>query len=102
MLDEVRDDDRVLDMGTGSGVNGIVAASRSRDVLAVDVNPAAVACARDNAERNGVADRMEVRESDLFQNASGRFDLIIFDRRTGGSGHTTCSSEVRPTRATGH
>ena len=45
VLDEVRDDDRVLDMGTGSGVNGIVAASRSRDVLAVDVNPAAVTCA---------------------------------------------------------
>jgi release factor glutamine methyltransferase len=77
--DEVREGDRVLDMGTGSGVNGIVAASRSRDVLAVDVNPAAVACARDNAERNGVADRVEVRVSDLFQNASGRFDLIIFD-----------------------
>ena len=79
VLDEVRDDDRVLDMGTGSGVNGIVAASRSRDVLAVDVNPAAVTCARDNVERNGVADRVEVRESDLFQNAPGRFDLIIFD-----------------------
>ena len=69
----------MLDMGTGSGVNGIVAASRSRAVLAVDVNPSAVACARDNAERNGVADRVTVRKSDLFQNASGRFDLIIFD-----------------------
>ena len=102
VLDEVRDDDRVLDMGTGSGVNGIVAASRSRDVLAVDVNPAAVTCARDNAERNGVADRVEGRESDLFQNASGRFDLIIFDPPYRCSGHTTCSSEVRPTRATGH
>ena len=79
VLDEVGDDDRVLDMGTGSGVNGIVAASRSRDVLAVDVSPAAVACARDNAERNGVADRVTVQESDVFQNAPGRFDLIIFD-----------------------
>jgi release factor glutamine methyltransferase len=79
VLDEVRDDDRVLDMGTGSGINGIVAASRSRDVLAVDVNPAAVACARENAERNGVADRVTVQESDLFQNAPGRYDLIIFD-----------------------
>lgn len=79
VLDEVREGDCVLDMGTGSGVNGIVAALRSRTVLAVDVNPAAVACARDNAERNGVADRVEVRVSDLFQNASGRFDLIIFD-----------------------
>jgi release factor glutamine methyltransferase len=79
VLDEVRDEDRVFDMGTGSGVNGIVAASRSRKVLAVDVNPAAVACARDNADRNGVADRVTVQESDLFQNVSGRFDLIIFD-----------------------
>jgi release factor glutamine methyltransferase len=79
VLDEVRDGDRVLDMGTGSGVNGIVAASRSRNVLAVDVSPAAVACARDNAERNGVTGRMKVLESDLFQNASGRFDLIVFD-----------------------
>ena len=79
VLDEVRDEDRVLDMGTGSGVNGIVAASRAHKVLAVDVNPAAVACAGDNAERNGVADRVTVQESDLFQNASGRFDLIIFD-----------------------
>ena len=79
VLDEVRAGDRVLDMGTGSGVNGIMAASGSRNVLAVDVNPAAVACARANAERNGVADRVEVRESDLFQNTPGRFDLIIFD-----------------------
>ncbi len=79
VLDEVREGDRVLDMGTGSGVNGIVAASGARRVLAVDVNPAAVACARDNAERNGVADRVEVRESDLFQDTPGRFDLIIFD-----------------------
>ena len=45
VLDEVREGDRVLDMGTGSGVNGIVAASGSRTVLAVDVNPTAVACA---------------------------------------------------------
>lgn len=79
VLDEVRDEDRVLDMGTGSGINGIVAASRSHNVLAVDVNPAAVACATDNARRNGVADRVTVLESDLFRNASGRFDLIIFD-----------------------
>jgi release factor glutamine methyltransferase len=77
--EEVRGTDRVLDMGTGSGVNGIVAASISRQVVAVDVNPVAVECARQNAERNGVAEKVEVRESDLFQNVSGRFDLIMFD-----------------------
>jgi release factor glutamine methyltransferase len=77
--EEVRETDRVLDMGTGSGVNGIIAASKSRRVVAVDVNPIAVVCARENAERNGVGEGVEVRESDLFQNVSGRFDLILFD-----------------------
>ncbi len=76
---EVRDGERVLDLGTGSGVNGIVAAARAGEVVAVDVNPAAVACARENAARNGVAERFAARESDLFAAVDGRFDLIVFD-----------------------
>jgi release factor glutamine methyltransferase len=76
---EVRADDRVLDMGTGSGVNAILAARRARAVLAVDINPYALDAAQANAERNGVADRIEVRRSDIFTNVEGRFDLIIFD-----------------------
>ncbi|MGH3575022.1 MAG: methyltransferase [Pseudonocardiaceae bacterium] len=39
----------------------------------------ALAVARDNALRNGVADRVEVRRSDVFSNVDGRFDLIVFD-----------------------
>lgn len=79
VLTEVRDTDRVLDMGTGSGINAILAASRSTDVVAVDLNPAAVAAAAANAERNGVADRITFRESDVFSAVDGRFDLMIFD-----------------------
>ncbi len=79
LLDEVRADDRVLDMGTGCGVNAILAASRSADVLGVDVNPHAVAAAAANAERNGVADRTTFRESDVFAAVDGTFDLMIFD-----------------------
>jgi release factor glutamine methyltransferase len=77
--DEVREGDRVLDMGTGSGINAILAAAKSTDVLAVDINPHAVAAAAANAERNGVADRITVRESDVFAAVDGTFDLIIFD-----------------------
>jgi len=79
VLDEVDVNDRVLDMGTGCGINAILAASASSHVLAVDVNPVAVECARENAARNGVANHVEVCTSDVFSNAPGRFDLIIFD-----------------------
>ena len=79
VLAEVRADDRVLDMGTGSGVNAILAASRSTDVLAVDTNEHALAAARANVERNGVADRVTVRHSDVFSTVDGQFDLIVFD-----------------------
>lgn len=79
VLAEVDDGDRVLDMGTGSGVNAILAASRAAEVVAVDINTHALAAARDNAVRNGVADRVEVRRSDIFSNVDGAFDLIVFD-----------------------
>jgi release factor glutamine methyltransferase len=70
---------RVLDMGTGSGVNAVLAATKGAQVLAVDVNPRALDAARDNALRNGVADRIEVRHSDVFSDVDGTFDLVVFD-----------------------
>ena len=74
--DEVRPSDRVLDMGTGSGIGALLAASRSSDVVAVDINPKAVAAAAANAVRNGVADRIRFLESDVFAAVDGRFDVI--------------------------
>ena len=71
VLAEASEDDRVLDMGTGSGVNAIAAATRGSDVLAVDANPVAVSTARHDAELNGVASRIEVRESDVFEAVVG-------------------------------
>jgi release factor glutamine methyltransferase len=79
VLAETADGDRVLDMGTGSGVNAVLAAARASYVLAVDINPHAVEAARHNAERNGVADRIDVRHSDVFSDVDGAFDLIVFD-----------------------
>ncbi len=79
VLSEVRDTDRVLDVGTGSGVNAILAASRSREVIGVDINPHAVLAARENAARNGVGDRTRFLESDVFDAIEGAFDLIVCD-----------------------
>src|SRR2546421_11432172 len=64
---EVKDTDSVLDMGTGSGIQAILAASKSKRVLAVDVNPDAVRCARRNIEMNGLTGRIKVLQSDLYE-----------------------------------
>lgn len=70
---------RILDLCTGSGV---IAVSLAREypaaqIVATEVSPAAAAMARKNAERNGVADRVDVRGGDLFAPVAGeRFELI--------------------------
>ncbi|MFF9626127.1 methyltransferase [Streptomyces griseosporeus] len=76
---EVQEGDRVLDMGTGSGSLAITAAAKASEVLAVDINPDAVEAVLANAQRNGVADRVQARVSDVFSAVEGTFDLIIFN-----------------------
>lgn len=79
VLSETHAGDRVLDMGTGSGVNAILAATLGAQVLAVDVSPLALDAARSNVERNAVAVQVEVRFSVVFSDVGGRFDLVVFD-----------------------
>ncbi len=77
----VREGERVLDMGTGSGILGIVAANKANEVVAVDVNPCAVRCAKANAAVNGARSKMAFVEGDLFASFSSkaRFDVILFN-----------------------
>jgi release factor glutamine methyltransferase len=71
---------RVLDMGTGSGACAVRAARYARQVIAVDLNPAAVRCARLNALLNQVEQTLEVRHGDLFAPLRGEcFDLVLFN-----------------------
>lgn len=71
---------RVLDLGTGSGVLAVCAARVAGEVAAVDINPAAVRCARINALLNGVEERLTVYEGDLFDPVAGRtFDVVLFN-----------------------
>ena len=65
-----------LDLCTGSGVHAVLAAAHADRVVAVDINPRAVACARFNALALGISN-LEVRIGDLFEPvAAERFDLI--------------------------
>ncbi|NLE03808.1 MAG: methyltransferase [Crenarchaeota archaeon] len=71
----------VLDMGTGSGILAIVAAKKSRNVVAIDLNPFAIRCANNNAKKNGVNDKIQCFQGDLFSalNENVTFDLILFN-----------------------
>jgi HemK-related putative methylase len=70
----------VLDMGTGSGICAIIAARHANRVVAVDINRAAVRCARINAALNHHEDRIECRQGDLFAPLGGqRFATIFFN-----------------------
>jgi release factor glutamine methyltransferase len=71
----------VLDLGCGVGPLAVVAALKgAARVCAVDIVPAAVECARENAQRAGVADKVTVFCGDLFAPVKGmKFDVIVND-----------------------
>jgi release factor glutamine methyltransferase len=78
---EVKAGERVLDMGTGCGILGILAAKKASAVVAVDVNPYAVRCARENAKLNNLRGKMAFIQGDLFTplREAEEFDVILFN-----------------------
>jgi ribosomal protein L11 methyltransferase len=71
--------ERVLDLGTGSGLLAMAAAVLwpAAAILAVDIDRPSVAVARENAAINGLAPHIVFRESDGFAAVRGQFDLIL-------------------------
>ena len=70
---------RVLEIGTGSGCIALSIAEAFSDieVAATDISPDAIDVARMNTKAHGLEQQVEIIESDLFENVSGVFDLII-------------------------
>jgi release factor glutamine methyltransferase len=72
---------RILDLGCGSGPIALAVAKAWPEarVLAVDLNPKAIALTAANAARLGLEDRVNVREGDLFAPAGEEavFDLVL-------------------------
>jgi ribosomal protein L3 glutamine methyltransferase len=70
---------RILEIGTGSGCIAVACAVAFPDaqVVATDLSADALAVARINVERHGLARQICLLEADLFAGVEGRFDLIV-------------------------
>jgi len=68
--------DLAFDIGTGSGVLAALLAQRGvAKVIATDQDPRALACARENLEQQGHADKVELQQVDMFPD--GTAPLIV-------------------------
>lgn len=67
------------EIGTGSGCISvsILHEVETATAVAVDISAEALAVARQNAESNNVAERLTLHSSDVFENVSGPFDMIV-------------------------
>ncbi len=68
--------ERALDLGTGSGIQALLASRHANNVVATDVNRRALEFAALNASLNGRS--LDLREGSLFEPVAGEsFDLIV-------------------------
>lgn len=67
---------RMLDFGSGSGILSIGAVKLGARVEAVEIDPAAIDHAKNNAERNGVAERIHYAHT-LDETGVEAFDVVV-------------------------
>ena len=71
---------RIVDVGTGCGAIAVTLAHKlpAARVTATEISATALALAQENAERNGVAERVRFRQGDLLAPVAGeQFDLVV-------------------------
>ncbi len=73
---------KILDMGTGTGYIAIHLAKGGAEVHATDINQDAISSAEENAKNNNVS--IKVFYSNLFENISEQYELIVFNPPIGG------------------
>lgn len=70
-------EDRVMDIGCGSGILSIAAAlCGAAEVSGFDIDPDAVAASLDNAEKNGLSDKISISQGDVTEGLGRKADII--------------------------
>ncbi len=68
---------RAIDIGTGQGIQAVLASEHCEQVVATDVNPRSLAFARFNLALNGIA-KVDLRRGDRYDPVEGeQFNLIV-------------------------
>ena len=69
---------RVLDVGTGSGIQALTAAESKniKEILAIDINEEAL---QQLKQKTKLLRKIQVQKSDIFENVEDKFDTIIFN-----------------------
>ena len=74
---DVREGEKILEIGCGSGIVSMHCASNGASVTCVDINPDAVELTKKNFSDNDL--KAEILHSDLYSSVNGRFDTIVFN-----------------------
>lgn len=76
--DALRGGERVIDVGTGSGILAIGAALLgAKDVLAIDIDYTAVRVAKENIAHNHLENRVRAVEGNLLEKTDAQCDLCV-------------------------
>lgn len=78
---DITPSERLLEIGCGCGLVSIIAARKGAVVVATDKSNAAVQNTRENARRNNIFDRIDIRQGHLFEpiHKEERFSLIVIN-----------------------
>jgi methylase of polypeptide subunit release factors len=78
---KINEGDKVLDIGTGSGILSIFAIKKGASkAVGVDISKPALECAKFNVKLNKMSNKITIKASNLFSNAGNqKFDVILFN-----------------------
>jgi ribosomal protein L11 methyltransferase len=76
--DRIRGNERVLDIGTGSGILAMIALRLGAvSALGIDHDPIAIECARECAAINGFGPELDLRIASIAELSGRTFDLVL-------------------------